>query len=168
MVVRALIQNNMEYRQHKNNRFQRFFGRRGFLLINLLFLVLIIFSFGREFARNWEIQKEIKNLEQQAAALQAEHLEIESLVAAVSTETYLEKEARLKFGLSKVGESEVIISDPFPAVEQDLKNLNSPGINQENFDSENSSPTLIANPVKWWYYFFNNNKFSAIKSYGKQ
>jgi len=62
MVVRALIQNNMEYRQHKNNRFQRFFGRRGFLLINLLFLVLIIFSFGREFARNWEIQKEIKNL----------------------------------------------------------------------------------------------------------
>lgn len=157
----------MEFRQNKTSWFQRWFGRRIFLIINLIFLGFLVFSFGREFARNWEIQKEIKSLEAEAEDLQSQHLEIEKLVTAAGTEAFVEKEARLKLGLSKSGENVVIIEE---------EQVNNSG-NSYNNDANNqvlnssviidSSPTSIANPKKWWYYFFDINKFFALKSYGK-
>jgi len=157
----------MESRPSKTFWFQRLFGRRVFLVLNLIFLGFLLFSFGREFARNWEIQQEIKTLETKAENLQIQHSEIESLMTAAGTETFVEREARLKLGLSKSGENVVIIEE---GQISELSGTTSGGSVDRQFDyeaTEDSSPTSIANQVKWWYYFFDNNKFLAIKSYGK-
>ncbi|MFH1253553.1 MAG: septum formation initiator family protein [Candidatus Uhrbacteria bacterium] len=156
----------MNQERQKTSWFQRLFGRRSFLLINLVILFFLVFSFGREFARNWEIQKEIGDLEARAETLKAQHMEIEQLVSLTQTEAFLEKEARLKLGMNKPGEQIVVISG---TADKAAVSLNSEAVNGQLSDEDliNSSPVAIANPQKWWYYFFDTQKYFFLKSYGK-
>jgi len=147
--------------------FTRLLSSRTFLLVNLLFLGLLIFSFGREFARNYTIQQEISELEAEKTFLEAKNSDIVTLMNSVQTETYIEREARIKLGLSKPGEKVMIVPD--------FNNIN---LTSNEAEDKNSVDYLeqipatdlssIANSLKWWYYFFDVNKFDMIKIYGNR
>lgn len=142
------------------------------MFLNLAILGFLFFSFGREFAGNWEIQKEIRDLEIRAENLKTEHLEIERLVSLSQTEAFLEREARLKLGLNKPGEKVVIIDGDQFGVPPIVSAIEGNEIKNDPFLEpavSNSSPIVVANPLKWWYYFFDAQKFSflKLKHYGK-
>lgn len=120
----------------------------------------LVFSFGREFVRDYSIRQEIAALEAEKASLEAENSDITSFMASIQTETYIEREARIKLGLAKPGEQVVVL----PSSGEANQGQDESGSVVEITMADLSS---IANPSKWWYYFFDINKFDMIKIYGK-
>lgn len=147
------------------SQFKKFFRSKTFFLINVLVLFFLIFSFGREFVRNYAIHQQISEMEAKAAALREENLSISTLLSSIQTEAYIEREARLKLDKMKPGEKIVVIESQF------LENSSS------QIDNSTAVTELglveggqieVANPLKWWYYFFDPIKFSLlINNYGE-
>ena len=131
-------------------------------MMNLVIIVLLSLSFGRQFVRDREIQKEIAELQEEADALLAKNISITELQTAVQTKSFIEREARLKLGMKKEGESVVIVKETvFDESELD-----------ENVDAsdplglvldEMADVVFVPNHTKWWYYFFNKNEYKKIK-----
>jgi len=125
-------------------------------VVNAVILVAIGFSFGREWVRNREIQGEIAGLQEQAAALQARNLQIADLNTAFRTESFIEREARLKLGLKKPGETVVVIQDggaeSAAASDADAEAI-AKAADPRTLLAIDSSEPEVANPVKWWHYF---------------
>lgn len=120
-------------------------GRKKYGVIFGIGIVLILFfgfTFGREALKNYEISREIKNLEKQAADLESRNAELSELSKKLGTLDYLEAEARTKFGFKKEGEQAAVILPE--GASQVVKNTLAP--------AETAAPQ--SNLVKWWNYFF--------------
>ncbi len=127
-------------------------------LINAGILVALGFAFGREYIRNREIQNEISRLQSESSSLQARNLEIADLNTAFRTESFIEREARLKLGMKKPGENVVVIQQTeTQPVEIELST-------DKDEDESDRDPRLllatedseiVANPLKWWQYFIH-------------
>ena len=135
---------------------RRFIEFRLLFVVNVIVVAAIGFSFGREWVRNREIQGEIAMLQEQAAALQTRNLEIADLNNAFRTESFIEREARLKLGLKKPGESTVVIQDGSPVgtptSAEDAEAI-ARAADPRTLLATESSETEVANPLKWWHYF---------------
>lgn len=137
---------------------------RFLFLINFVVLVFLAWSFGREFLRNREIQRDIASLQAEAGALQARNLEITRLHSTLQTESSIEREARLKLGLKKPGEQVVVIR-PGSATSEERPGTTS--TDPLGLLSDDANAPAVANPVKWWYYFFHRDAFRQLVLYGK-
>jgi len=146
-----------------SSNFSRLLSSRTFLIVNLIILSFLVFSFGREFARNYVIQQEIADLTAEKANLEAQNMELATLMSSVQTETYIEQEARVKLGLAKPGEKVVIFSGTKGAASSNDQVSGAASLAGETIASDLSA---LANPLKWWYYFFDINKFDMFKVYG--
>ena len=133
--------------------FLRLFRWRYFSLVNLFLILLIVFSFSREMIRRHDIDAQIATLKKQAQSLQTQNGSLNELYQAVQTETYIEREARLKLGLKKPGESVVILSDSAgsQSTPKGADPLDPLGLVAEGSGIQKP----LANSQKWWYYFFN-------------
>ena len=133
---------------------------RYLFVINLAVVLLLGFSFGREFLRNAEIQRDIEDLQAQAEALQTRQLEMSNLSASLQTESAIEREARLKLGLKKPGEQVVVIRpEASGSASAGLDGALAPA---DAVFGEAEAATSLANPVKWWYYFFDQEAFRTL------
>lgn len=132
----------------------KFVGKVGFIVfINILVLLFLVIAFGREYVGNMQIEREISELEAQRDSLEHDKLSTQTLIDQLSSEYFLETEARLKHGLGQNGESVIIVQ----AAEGEATTA-------EN--SENSglmAPDGIGNPLRWYYYFFNQDLFRQLK-----
>lgn len=148
--------------------FRNLLERRLFLAVNVAIFCLLLLSFGKEFARNYQIQREIHALQTQAEALSARHLEIQQLTQAIQTESFIEREARLKLGLSKPGEQVVVIGETGgrSGTATGAESLEAVETLLATPSLEQNDPRSVANFRKWWYYFFDKPTYHALKSYG--
>lgn len=125
------------------NFFQRIIHSRIIVIGGIAVLILILLAIGKEIVRRYEINKEISSLGKQISSLEERNLELSNLIEYFHAASYQEKEARLKLGLQKAEESQVII----PSEE-----LSSP---EDQAKGETGSEQIIlSNPQKWWNYFF--------------
>jgi len=123
-----------------------FLRRKTVLAANLVLLTLVAWGFGGEFMRNRDMQREIDRLQAQAEVLEAKNFGIAKIGQDIALDDTREREARLKLGLQKPGESVIIIQDidpppppkPADAVRSDAR-------------------PRTSNAVKWWRYFFKNS-----------
>lgn len=122
-----------------------------FLLVGLGVLGLLFIGFGREYVRNRQIENEI-------AALQAEHDRLEEdrlasleLISDLSSEYYLEREARMKRGLGEPGETLVVV---------DLQDELIPQGEVLGATTEDG----LNNPARWFYYFFDPVRFASLRA----
>jgi cell division protein FtsB len=147
--------------QSKKTIAQRIFSFRYLIVINLLIIALLSVSLGREVIRNHGIQSEINLLQVQAEELAVDNIEISELYTAIQTESYIEREARLKLGMKKPGERVVVVQDTEQGV------IKTEEVEVENFKTElyslsTSVPTKeLANVYKWWYYFFDKEQING-------
>ena len=124
-------------REPRQGKLRRLLGLKSFFAVNLCILFLVALSFGREFVRNYEIDKEIKSLEDKATALEARNQDILQLAERLKTTDYLEEEARVKLGLMKPGEAVAVIPEPsaetaVPPAEQTSANGEAPAKEKSN------------------------------------
>jgi len=149
--------------EHKKSFIRRILELRIFLVVNLLVLGFLALSFGREFMRDWEINREIDALRTEAEELQAHNLEIAQLNNELNSEMFIEGEARLKLGLVKPGEQLVVVMDDEAADSGVVTETYAP---VQHLDYEPAELDTVANPTKWWYYFFDHAKYQTLKIYG--
>lgn len=130
------------------------------LLHSRIILVLFLFalglfglSFGRQALRARDIESQIANLRHQADELNANNVYITDLQAALETQTYLEREARLKLGLKKPGENVIVVQDG---------GLAAPAVPLPQEASQSSAERAVPNVWRWWYYFFNRERYHSL------
>lgn len=142
----------------------RFFHWRYAYIVQGILIGLIIFSFGREVIRRRGVDQQIRSLQQQSEELQIKNTAISDLHNAVQTESFIEREARLKLDLKKPGEKLLIIKGLEGSEKNNFINNLSDSINGV---SEVRPTKILANSTKWWYYFFNKSVFNDLISYDK-
>jgi cell division protein FtsB len=144
--------------------FRRLLEFRLLFVVNAVLLVLLALSFGREVVRNMEIQGDIKSLQDQAQTLEARQLEIAQINTAFQTESFIEREARLKLGLKKPGEEVVVIQAPDVAPDAQETQAAADEVEAIDDAAAHVAPVQesVANPVKWWYYFFDPARFHQL------
>ena len=94
---------------------------RLFFVINGFLFVLIALSFGREFVRSASIQREISALQDEKQSLEERNQSLKDYQEYLSTESFLEKEAREKFGLQRPGETQVFIGGELLGGDEEAK-----------------------------------------------
>lgn len=128
-------------------------GRKGiFLLATMVVAGIFVFGFGREYLREREIANQIASLEAENSRLDGKKLEFLDLIDKLSSQYYLEGQARTKEGLAKPGETLLVVdagqSQDSVATGQVL--------------GATDSLESVSNPTKWFYYFFDRSKFEAM------
>lgn len=124
--------------------------RLKFLLV--VFFVLVILVGARlvgEWRKRQEIEDEISRLREEAKRLENRNLEILELSKQLTTEEFLEREARLKLGLQKPGESVAILGKNNDFGEVVLK--------------ERSGSSMMENAQRWLFYFFDQEKLKNLR-----
>lgn len=121
-----------------------------FMLVNVVVLFFLLIAFGREYVGNAQIDREIRALEEEKARLEDEQLGTLDLIQELSSEQYLEKEARIKHNLAEEGETLVVIQDDEPV-----------GAIDETIFEEKE---IIPNPKAWYFYFFDSARFKETKT----
>ncbi|MBI2475363.1 septum formation initiator family protein [Candidatus Uhrbacteria bacterium] len=148
------------YRQSFISRLIRW---RFLVVVNVVIIVFLGLTFGREFFRSREIQSEINKLQSQADTLAARNIALSELQTAIQTESFIEREARLKLGMKKPGEEVVVIQE---GGEGDKGRVGEEENDPLNLVLDDQSElTRIANSTKWWYYFFDKKTFDSISKY---
>lgn len=141
--------------------FQRLIHWRFFVLANIIVIALLGMAFGREIVRSRAIDADISNLQNRIDTLSSRNFELAQLQNALGTESFIEREARLKLGLKKPGESVIVIQDDFQERESLIQNgdLNDP---LDLVIDEGVEAGSLDNPTKWWLYFFDKQVFIKI------
>lgn len=142
--------------------FVRLFHSRWFYIVNVVLVLIVGFSFVREIIHSRDITRQIQSLQKQSELLQAQHLAIGDLKNAVQTESYVEREARLKLGLQKPGESLVILKNDVSSRSADDTSDSRKRSGTE--EQKNTPQKSLANSSKWWYYFFNKQAYRDAQS----
>jgi cell division protein FtsB len=141
-------------------------------VVNVLVITFLGLSLGREMIRSRAIDAEIEDLQAKADALTASNQEMLNLQTAMQTESFIEREARLKLGLKKPGEMVVVIQDEDKGLargrataegeQMETKGTEDPNDPLGYVIDRTEETTVVANPTKWWYYFFDKFAFNAL------
>lgn len=112
-----------------------------FLLLVTAIAVIFLISFGRAFWRDYQIKKEINQLMREKEKWEKNKLISLEKLQEIKSGDFVEREARLKFGLGKEGEKLVIINSFGTATSSAKKEVSVGG-------------KFGFNPRNWWNYFF--------------
>lgn len=147
--------------------FSRLIRWRWLFVLNVLLVGFLGMTLGREYLRTREIQKEISELQAQADALATRNIQLGELQTAVQTQSFIEREARLKLGMKKPGEGVVVIQEGEIGEKGQIGQKGENEITEDPLglvlDAENSTPQ-VANSTKWWYYFFDKSSYTSYAS----
>ncbi len=114
---------------------------RLFLLIAALAILGIGFGITKGLLRRAELQKEITKLEDDINALESKNNDLNKLIDYLSTEEFKDREARLRLGLQKPGETVVVIPNLTDTTDTSTPNPNQPSEPENNWQ-------------RWLNYFF--------------
>lgn len=144
---------------------QRLVRWRFLFIVNLLVIGFFGLTIGREFLRTHEIQKEIQYLQTESDELFARNVSLSELQTAVQTESFIEREARLKLGMKKVGEQVVVIQEQTNEQQKNLSDASIESTDPLNYVLTNEEvETVFANATKWWYYFFHKTAYNKLNT----
>lgn len=119
-------------------------------LVNVVVLGFLALGFGREYLRNLEIERNIRMLEEQNAGLEQEQLQALAVIESLSSEYYLESEARKKHGMAKPGEELIIVDED--------------ALTAQAAADAHAAAEEVGNVTRWFYYFFDHQQFEDLRS----
>jgi cell division protein FtsB len=131
-------------KKKKKNIINKVFSFNLFVAGSILVVIFLGTGLGKEFYRDYQIQKEIDSLQSDINSLEKDNYKLSQLIEYYKTDEYKEAEARKRFNLKKDGESVVIVRPNPVDSEYDYD------IDEENNNKEDDLP----NYKKWWNYFF--------------
>ena len=113
------------------------------LLVGCAVVVLVIVATVREAQRRRSIQGEIRAIEDEIARIEQQRERLTDLVEHAGSPEFLEREARLRLGLQRPGETVLIVPDA----------ATSAGAVGEGSPEPVEAPP--SNLRKWWRYIFH-------------
>lgn len=127
--------------------FHQILRRKVLLAGNIGVILLLGWGLFGEIDRSQSLQADIDRLQSQAQTLEQQNAQLTALGKELATNDRLERDARVKLGLQKPGESVIIV--------QGDRGQSSPST-ADVVVTFSPSATQLSNPQKWWKYFFNN------------
>ena len=121
---------------------RRMLSRRWVVAILLVIALAVAWAAAKAFVERSKLEREIRELEATVGQQRREMGEYQKLLDKIRDFTYIEREARLKFGLKKPGEKVVIV--PKSVLDATA------GAAEKNIQE-------LGNPQRWWKYFFGRN-----------
>lgn len=118
--------------------------------LTVVFTVAIV----REVIRTQQVRNQVQRLRDQVTAEADRYTKLEELIAYLGSQTFQEREARLKLGLRKPGERVIVV--PPGTV---------PGTNAATNGIVNDGTIGVANETnaqRWWRYLFGPSADSSI------
>ena len=112
-----------------------------------LIALYILFILGKAIWTNWQLNRQIVDLQQQIADINAQNKNLENLILYYKSDSFREVEARKKLGLKKPGE--VAIAVPT----QSNENYNQETEAQKQGVSETPKEENTPNWQLWWQFF---------------
>ena len=112
------------------------------MAILLVIALAVAWAAAKAFVERSKLEREIRELEATVGQQRREMGEYQKLLDKIRDFTYIEREARLKFGLKKPGEKVVIV--PKSVLDATA------GAAEKNIQE-------LGNPQRWWKYFFGRN-----------
>jgi cell division protein FtsB len=151
--------------KRKNILVRIFFNPKFLALLGLMIIVSMSFPIAKNISQRHKIDNEIKELQEEIKLIENKNTELRKLIDYLSSEQYVEEQARLNFGLKKKGEEAAVIDLGDGNTDQgDVESSDSIQLSEEINSSETIfnipglnkiQPTKpINNPQKWWEYFF--------------
>lgn len=125
---------------------RRLFGSKAFYPIIGALFVLVTFGVVREAVRQYELNRDIKALEDEIAQLETHNNDLNGLISYLHTDTYKERRARESLGFVKPGENVVVVP------EKDVIIIDETTGEVLGVAAEDSS-----NFTKWINYFFETD-----------
>jgi len=121
--------------------FKRFFASRLFLIAVLAVVMFIAVGYARAYYQDKKIRDEIAALEIEVRNLETKKIESLEILDYVTSDDFIEEQARKELNMKKPGENIVIIdqSHQVPDVQERA--------------SADQDYTHLNNLTKWWYYF---------------
>ena len=113
--------------------------------------VFFAIAITRELIRSRQVSQQVKRLNDQVSAEEDRHQKLSELISYLSSQTFQEREARLKLGLKKAGEKVVVVP---PNTIPDQNGNQNDSIYEQPTDEEIVTPSNID---KWWQYFFKRS-----------
>src|SRR3990167_2622157 len=132
---------------------KRLWKSKVFLLLSSALIVVFLVALSKEIARRVEVNQEVTSLQDEITQLESRNAELDQLIAYLNTDARYEKEARIRLGLQKPGESVLVVPEQETAA--------AAAALAETADDAGAYAD-VGNPRRWWYYFFpdasmNNN-----------
>jgi len=150
--VNALFIFSRSVVQQKEPYFKRLLRSRVVIVAEIVLLAILGTALAKEIVRKYQVEGEIKKLEERTAELKQQNLELSELVEYFGEDSYKEEQARLKLGLQKPGESVVAVLG-----------AETQGGEDEAIAVQTATLAGTAdetNPQRWWYYFFKTERES--------
>lgn len=97
---------------------------------------MVFFAFSREFLGNRALEREIRQFEERREELERDRLASFELIEQLSSEYFLETEARTEYGLAAPGEDVIVFAETEPE------------------EAPEDTMRERSNPEKWFSYFF--------------
>ncbi|KKU07563.1 MAG: Septum formation initiator [Candidatus Magasanikbacteria bacterium GW2011_GWA2_45_39] len=118
---------------------------RSFIFAFVMCVVATLFLFGflKASMQDYVVRKEIKALEHEKAQLSQNKLNLLERLQDAKSDSFVEKEARLKFGLQKPGESVIL--------------FNTGDTGPEEGKTTSTTKDTTSNAGDWRRYFFHIN-----------
>lgn len=128
-----------------SGKWKTFFASRWFLGGLFVLTVFAAVAYIRAYYQQYQIQMEIKQLQEEARALEAKKVETLEALTYLKSLDFIKEKARKELNMAEPGEQVAVISNTaeIAGSGQDGKNM----IKQ----------TEVVNPVKWWRYFLNQS-----------
>ncbi len=120
----------------------RFFNSYLFLFASIVIAVMVIFSYGRTYYQEYQVQQEINRLQADARKLETKKLELLDALRYVKSSTFVEEKARSELNMAKIGEKVVLFST-------DSSTPINSGQTKNNMITLNDA----SNYIRWWNYF---------------
>ncbi|MBI4435354.1 septum formation initiator family protein [Candidatus Uhrbacteria bacterium] len=144
---------------------QRLIRWRLLLVVNILVIAFLGVALSREVVRSRAIGAEIEALQAQADSVVTRNIDLSELRTAMQTESYIEREARLKLGMKKPGETVLVVQEGEPVSAEVLADTQGDASDPLGLVIDNQTVEPVANPTRWWYYFFDKQAFNALAAY---
>lgn len=126
------------------------------IILALAALIAFVgFAVAKKAWSKYKLEKEIQELQSQIANLEKGNRELEGLIGYLSTDDFLEREARARLNLKKTGEKVAILAllekkEEIAGGQGDADLALSPK------DRVKEKSGWAANAWRWWEYFFEN------------
>lgn len=123
--------------------FSKVFNSPLFSVASILLAAFVVFSYARIYYSDYQIKKEIQELNQQSEALKTKKSQMLETLNYMDTDDFLEEKARMEFNMVKPGEHVMV-------VEHEGENVGDGQVKGDMLKLNN-----IPNYKKWWNMFMH-------------
>ena len=144
------------FKQKRKNFINRIlFNQITLSVFGLLIIIAISYPLAKNVSKQYEINKEIKELEKEITDMESKNLELKNFISYIESDQFAQEQARLNLNYKKEGEEVVVIKNKDEEINSEKTSQPDKTIYSIRGLDKEEDKKRINNPVRWRRYFFN-------------